>query len=64
MACAGVQFSQGNSGRSRTGSPLLYLSAYFEENRDEYYVRLRAVTEQGGALKPGHAELHHFLFDS
>lgn len=27
--------------------PLMYLSAYFESNRNEYYERLRAVTEQG-----------------
>ena len=28
-------------------SPLLYLSAYFEETRDEYYAHLLAVTEEG-----------------
>jgi Fic family protein len=28
-------------------SPLLYLSAYFEATRDEYYARLLAVTERG-----------------
>jgi Fic family protein len=28
-------------------APLLYLSAYFEETRDEYYSRLRAVSEAG-----------------
>ena len=28
-------------------SPLLYLSAYFESTRDEYYARLLAVTEHG-----------------
>ena len=33
--------------RNALGSPLLYLSAHFEEDRDEYYARLRAVTEQG-----------------
>jgi len=27
--------------------PLLYLSAYFEENRDAYYARLRAVSAEG-----------------
>ena len=29
-------------------TPLLYLSAFFEATRDEYYGRLRAVTERGG----------------
>ena len=28
-------------------SPLLYLSAYFERTRDEYYTRLLSVTERG-----------------
>lgn len=28
-------------------SPLLYLSAYFEKSRDEYYARLQGVTERG-----------------
>ena len=28
-------------------SPLLYLSAYFEETREEYYARLLAVTREG-----------------
>ena len=28
-------------------SPLLYLSAYFEATRQEYYARLQAVTEKG-----------------
>ena len=28
-------------------SPLLYLSAYFERTRDEYYARLLSVTERG-----------------
>lgn len=28
-------------------SPILYLSAFFEATRDEYYVRLNAVTNQG-----------------
>ena len=28
-------------------APLLYLSAYFEATRDEYYARLMGVTEQG-----------------
>jgi len=29
------------------GSPLLFLSAYFEATRDEYYARLLGVTERG-----------------
>lgn len=28
-------------------SPLLYLSAYFESTRDQYYANLRAITEEG-----------------
>ena len=28
-------------------SPLLYLSAYFESTRDQYYTNLRAITEEG-----------------
>ena len=28
-------------------SPLLYLSSYFEETREEYYARLLGVTERG-----------------
>ncbi|MBI2337114.1 MAG: Fic family protein [Deltaproteobacteria bacterium] len=28
-------------------SPLLYLSAYFESTRDQYYAHLRAITEEG-----------------
>ena len=28
-------------------SPILYLSAFFEATRDEYYDRLRSVTEKG-----------------
>ena len=33
--------------RSILPSPLLYLSAYFEETRDDYYAHLLAVTEAG-----------------
>lgn len=33
--------------RGRLPHPLLYLSNYFETNRDEYYERLQAVREQG-----------------
>lgn len=31
-------------------SPILYLSAYFENNREEYYVRLQAVTDHADWL--------------
>lgn len=34
-------------GRDIIPAPLLYLSAYFERTRDEYYSRLLAVTERG-----------------
>ena len=34
-------------GRNIIPSPLLYLSAYFEATRDEYYDRLLGVTERG-----------------
>ena len=34
-------------GRGVTPSPLLYLSAYFEAARDEYYARLLGVTARG-----------------
>ena len=34
-------------GRNIIPSPLLYLSAYFEATRDEYYARLLGVTERG-----------------
>ncbi len=33
--------------REVTPSPLLYLSAYFEATREEYYARLLSVTEKG-----------------
>lgn len=33
--------------RQRLPYPLLYLSTYFEERRDEYYERLQAVRERG-----------------
>ena len=33
--------------RERLPQPLLYLSSYFERNRDEYYARLQAVRERG-----------------
>ena len=33
--------------RKRLPEPLLYLSSYFERNRDEYYARLQGVRERG-----------------
>ena len=33
--------------RERLPSPLLYLSPYFEQRREDYYVRLQAVRERG-----------------
>ncbi|MDH5179827.1 MAG: Fic family protein [Gammaproteobacteria bacterium] len=32
--------------KGRLSSPMFYLSAYLEENRDEYYDRLRAISQQ------------------
>jgi Fic family protein len=33
--------------KDRLSGPMFYLSAYLERNRDEYYARLRAVSEKG-----------------
>jgi Fic family protein len=33
--------------KGRLTSPMFYLSAYLERNRDEYYARLRAISQQG-----------------
>jgi len=32
--------------KGRLGSPMFYLSAYLERHRDEYYARLRAISQQ------------------
>src|SRR5690606_19942356 len=33
--------------KGRIHRPMFYLSGYLESNRDEYYERLRAITENG-----------------
>jgi Fic family protein len=33
--------------KGRLASPMFYLSAYLESRRDEYYARLRAISQQG-----------------
>jgi cell filamentation protein, protein adenylyltransferase len=36
--------------RGRLPAPLLYLSAYLDENRDAYYASLQAIREKGNAI--------------
>jgi Fic family protein len=36
--------------RGRLPAPLLYLSAYLDENRDAYYASLQAIREEGNAI--------------